>query len=124
MAAAKFNTNIETPANKIVATYDLDSVITKYGFGDLNRFDYELSSKIVGTSVSGNILLVSDYAYGTISVIVKAGELSATASIKLYGFYATKLEILNTDSTIKSFENALKLAKENWSTLVGAKKAK
>lgn len=182
MATATFNTNIETPSSDYgkARTYNLDTVITKYDFGDFISFTYELASKIEGVSITkGNVLSISGNAYGEISVNVIAGGSSgtsgtsgsagtsgtrgsagtsgtkdllgtsgssgtpgtsgssgtsgvnnssgekiiqATASTKLYGFYATMLEIINNDQTMFVIQNAIADTKTDWPTLVGANK--
>ena len=127
MATATFNTNIETPAPKATAnSYDLDRVITKDGFGDYLIFNYRLGGSYTGVSLEDNILSINENAYGEISVTVSAGDkfqpILATASTKLYGFYATRLDILNNESTMIVLETALASAKADWPTLVGGVK--
>jgi hypothetical protein len=122
MATTTFNTNIETPApNARANSYDLDTVITKDGFGDYISFVYTVGES-PGVSLLGNILNIDENAYGEISVTVSAGSkplIQATASTKLYGFYATRLELINNESTAVAFQNAIASAKNNWSSLVG-----
>jgi len=124
MATATFNTNIETPApNARANSYDLNTVITKDGFGDYISFVYRLGEKYKGVSLLDNILNIDENAYGEISVTVSAGDknrpIQATISTKLYGFYATRLELINNESTAAAFQNAIASAKNNWSSLVG-----
>ena len=126
MATATFNTNIETPAPKATAnSYDLDKVITKDGFGDYISFRYTLGGSYTGVSLLGNILSINENAYGKISVTVtvSAGDkftpIQAKASTKLYGFYATMLEIINNDQTMFVIQNAIADTKTDWPTLVG-----
>ena len=123
-ATATFNTNIETPAPKATAnSYDLDKVITKDGFGDYLIFNYTLGGPYTGVSLLGNILYITDNAYGKISVTVSAGDnftpIQAKAETKLYGFYATKLELFNNEETAIAFQRAIETAKEDWPSLVG-----
>ena len=126
MATATFNTNIETPAPAKGNSYDLDKVITKDGFGDYISFRYTLYKPYLGVSLVGNLLSINENAYGEISVTVSAGDkfqpILATASTKLYGFYATRLDILNNESTMIVLETALASAKADWPTLVGGVK--
>ena len=129
MATATFNTNIETPAPKATAnSYDLDKVITKDGFGDYISFRYTLGGSYTGVSLLGNILSINENAYGKISVTVtvSAGDkftpIQANAETKLYGFYATRLDILNNESTMIVLETALASAKADWPSLVGGVK--
>jgi hypothetical protein len=127
MATATFNTNIETPApNAIANSYDLNTVITKDGFGDYISFVYRLGGQYTGVSLLNNILNIDENAYGEISVTVSAGDrdrpIKATASTKLYGFYATRLDIINNESTMIALETALASAKADWSSLVGDEK--
>ena len=129
MATATFNTNIETPAPKATAnSYDLDKVITKDGFGDYLIFNYTLGGSYTGVSLEDNILSINENAYGKISVTVtvSAGDkftpIQANAETKLYGFYATRLDIFNNESTMIVLETALASAKADWPTLVGGVK--
>ena len=121
-ATATFNTNIETPApNAIANSYDLNTVITKNGFEDYISFVYILGES-PGVSLLDNILNIDENAYGEISVTVSAGSkppIQATASTKLYGFYATRLELINNESTAAAFQTAIANTKNNWPTLVG-----
>lgn len=123
MATATFNTNIETPAPAKGNSYDLDRVITKDGFGDYLIFNYRLDKPYLGVSLEDNILSINENAYGEISVTVSAGDkfqpILATASTKLYGFYATRLDILNNEPTMIVLETALASAKADWPSLVG-----
>lgn len=119
MPTAIFNTKIETPASGSQMRYDLNSVITKYGFGDAREFKYTLQSKQNGVLLSDNLLTINANAYGAISIEVATNTLKATAATKLYGFYATRLEIINTAETARAFERGLSVAKQNWPTLVG-----
>ena len=120
MAKAIFNTNIETPApNARPNSYDLDTVITKEGFGDYLIFNYKLGGSYTGVSLLGNILYITDNAYGKISVTVSAGDkftpIKANAETKLYGFYATRLEFFNNTA----LEEAIGIIKKDWPSLVG-----
>ena len=126
MAAAKaiFNTNIETPGPlSRPNSYDLDTVITKEGFGDYLIFKYTLGVSYTGVSLLGNILYITNNAYGKISVTVSAGDefppIQAKAETKLYGFYATRLEFFNNEETAIAFQKAIETAKEDWPSLVG-----
>lgn len=126
MATAIFNTNIETPSSDYgkARTYDLDSVITKYGFGDYISFSYVLGNQYLGVSLLDNVLSVESNAYGEISVIVSTvgkQPIQATASTKLYGFYATSSEILNTTATADTLQVALVNVKKDWPSLFGIK---
>ena len=124
-ATAIFNTNIETPApNAIPNSYDLDKVITKEGFGDYLIFNYTLGGPYTGVSLLGNILYITDNAYGKISITVSIPEsekdpIQATAKTKLYGFYATKLELFNNEETAIAFQKAIETTKKDWPSLVG-----
>lgn len=115
--------------------YDLDIVITKYGFGRTEMFTYELLSQVEGVSVTDNILAVSDNAYGKIEVLVTGGGkafqkgtpaetgggiMQANATTKLYGFNSTRLELINDESVAKLFKNAIVSTKNDWPSLVGA----
>lgn len=128
---AVFNTNIETPAptnNKAkerARIYDLDVVITKYGFENTKeKFTYELLSEVEGLSLTDNILAVSDNVYGKIEVLVTGGKETqqAIARTKTTGFYATALEIINNEQTMIVIETAIQNTKTDWPTLVGANK--
>jgi hypothetical protein len=118
MATAIFNTNIETPSGTRLKSYNLDTVITKYGF-EVDSFEYDLMGKTTGVSLVGNALSVSANSYGTISITIKGGQLMASASTSLYGFYATKAEIINNANTVKNFQNGRLSAQTIWSKLVG-----
>jgi len=121
MATAKFNTNIETPAK--ANSYDLDRVITKDGFGNAILFKYALDKLYVGVSLVGNKLSIAENAYGEISVTVSAdgkNPIKATAATKLYGFYATRLDIINNESTMAILSQASANVKKEWPTLMGA----
>ena len=120
MATATFNTNIETPAPKATAnSYDLDTVITKEGFGDYLIFSYRLDKQRVGVSLLDNQLSIDENAYGKISVTVSAGDkftpIKANAETKLYGFYAARLELINNEKTLTAIETT----KKDWPSLVG-----
>jgi hypothetical protein len=121
---AVFNTNIETPESGNEAnSYDLDVVITTYGFGNV-EITYQLLSNTPGVSLTDNILSVSDSAYGEISVLVtgrgQRTDSQAIAITKVAGFYATRLELINDESIATTFQNAIDSTKKDWSTLVGA----
>ena len=119
-ATAIFNTNIETPApNARPNSYDLDTVITKEGFGDYLIFSYTLGGLYTGVSLVDNILYIAENAYGKISVTVSSGPIQATAETKLYGFYATKLELFNNEETAIAFQKAIETTKKDWPSLVG-----
>jgi hypothetical protein len=113
--------------------YDLDIVITKYGFGRTEMFTYELLSQAEGVSVTDNILAVSDNAYGKIEVLVTGGGkafqkgtpaetgggiMQANATTKLYGFNSTMLELFNNETTLIAFQNAIASTKNDWPNLV------
>ena len=126
--------NKDTPAPfQRSNSYDLDIVITKYGFGRNAMFTYELLSKVEGVSVTDNILAVSDNAYGKIEVLVTGGGkafqkgtpaetgggiMQANATTKLYGFNSTMLELFNNETTLIAFQNAIASTKNDWPNLV------
>jgi hypothetical protein len=135
---AVFNTSIETPAPapvpfQIPNSYDLDIVITKYGFGRTEMFTYELLNKTTGISVTDNILSVDESAYGEIVIQVTGGGIAfqkgtpaetgggimqANATTKLYGFNSTMLELFNNETTLIAFQNAIASTKNDWPNLV------
>jgi hypothetical protein len=120
---AIFNTNIETPApNSETNSYDLSTVITKYGFEEKEDFDYQLVNEVEGVSLTDNILSISDNAYGEILVQLtgKKTNLKANAVTKTYGFYSTRLELINNESVANAFQNAIVSTKKDWPSLVGA----
>jgi hypothetical protein len=123
-ATAIFNTNIETPApNARPNSYDLDTVITKEGF-EYENFSYRLGELYTGVSLVDNELSIDENAYGEISVTVSAGDskftsTQATATTKLYGFYAARLELINNQKTLTALQNAIKNAQKAWPSLVG-----
>jgi hypothetical protein len=124
-ATAVFNTNIETPApNARPNSYDLDQVITKEGFGDNISFEYRLDELIEGVSLLDNQLNVYENAYGEISITVSIPKservpIRATATTKLYGFYAARLELINDQKTLTVLRNAIENAQKAWPSLVG-----
>lgn len=121
MAKATFNKNIETPPNGLKTLYDLEKVITKEEFGDYSFFIYTLSEQYLGVSLEGNILSISDNAYGEISIKItvsisesEVGLAEAEAVTKLYGFYATRLEFFNNPV----LEKAIGIIRTNWPSFV------
>ena len=120
-ATAVFNTNIETPGPlSRPNSYDLNTVITKEGFGDNISFEYRLDELIEGVSLLDNQLNVYENAYGKISITVsipksERDHIKATATTKLYGFYAARLEFFNNTALKKAIETT----KKDWPSLVG-----
>jgi len=119
-ATAIFNTNIETPApNARPNSYDLDTVITKEGFGDYISFVYTLGEQYRGVSLVDNQLSIDENAYGEISVTVSAGRIKENAETKLYGFYAARLELIKDQKPLTVLRNAIENAQKAWPSLVG-----
>jgi hypothetical protein len=123
---AIFNTSIETPSSdrRRARSYDLNTVITKYGFEKITDFTYKIVSGIEGLTLQDNILSVNESAYGVIVVEVTGvgGEMvmQANARTKTYGFYSTRLELINNESVANAVQNAIVSTKNNWPSLVGA----
>jgi hypothetical protein len=123
---AIFNTSIETPSSdrRRTRSYDLNTVITKYGFEKITDFTYKIVSGIEGLTLQDNILSINESAYGVIVVEVTGvgGEMvmQANARTKTYGFYSTRLELINNESVANVFQNAIDSTKNDWSSLVGA----
>jgi hypothetical protein len=122
---AIFNTSIETPSSGIEPnSYDLNTVITKYGFENITDFTYKIVSGIEGLTLQDNILSINESAYGVIVVEVTGVSekmvMQANARTKTYGFYSTRLELINNESVANAFQNAIVSTKNDWSSLVGA----
>lgn len=117
---AKFNTKIETPSLNNVNDYDLDSVISKYGFNKDSDYYYELTTNLENASIDGKILTVTDTAYGYIKISVidsKSGK-STSVSTKLYGFYALRLQAVNSQYIIDKMIGVISDTKSNWLDLL------
>lgn len=118
---AKFNTNIETPAPKAEPnSYDLDLVISRYGFDKGSDYRYELTTNRENANIQGNVLTVSDKAYGDVSITVsdsKSGK-STLASTNLYGFYAVRLAVVNNEYFTQKMIGVISDAKTNWPSLL------
>lgn len=120
---AKFNINIETPSPKDINDYDLDIVISKFGFGEETTYGYSLITSNEQISLSGNILSIMDAAYGDVEILVtgsKDGK-STSASTTLYGFYALRSEAVNSQKFIQKMTKIISDTEKIWPALLGSR---
>lgn len=119
MATATFNTAIESP-NTIgnINEYDLSIVITTDVTNE-KGITYTLSGQEkAGISLIDSTLTIAYGGYGTISVLVSGDNTEATATTKVYGFQAAKVEFYNDN---KEMTKKMGDFKTNWSTFLNTR---
>lgn len=116
MATATFNTVIESPsAIGDINEYDLGKIITTDVTSE-KGITYTLSGQEkAGISLVGSVLTIEYGSYGTISVLVTGDITEATATTKVYGFQAAKVEFYNNN---KELTTKIDNLKTNWSTFL------
>ena len=111
MATAIFDKVIETPRTE-TNQYNLNVVIKTTGL-DTKNLSYSLTPK-KGVKLENSILEISKNIYGEIEILVSDKNNSATARTNLSGFYAKKVESLNTEN----YQQAKTTVRDQWGSIV------